>query len=735
MRFYRTTIFTCLAFFASLGSSLTSPTGRHTSHLNDDHDSDGHRIIFVSRTFSGTGRPTPALPLEKDIVSVSIDSSGYRFHLKEPENEDPRDNPRKVHADLPMIGRHSYARATEERKPFEVEHNEHVQPQEPVNRSLHLALRGNIGNGSKLSSSTVALETNASGLDRHVALPIQSAYFQLQLLSRVRSYLHETSSGMLVFIVLCSFMAGAAAARIFMPSGSNPDIATSRPNTLQSSDKGIFEQFEDLVQGSTETQAAPSASNEMTQEELLLSFDFETRDEQNQKTSRWQWCTAEQVQQLGLIMQAPTARFEDYKRVDTDLTSKGVKEVLLQSNVDPAVFDIKRDGQELLWKLLRREGYLMLLDEGLPSQKVLMMVETVRLRFVDGNKILVQKGDESYLAQGFCLPAKEKTCNESPMTTAKGMWHEILKMAPDIAHFVLDSIEDNEIVHYTGLRCVERTHIVDVELSAGFKVIKKSLNPLIKRTMNKVGLPDHTDFSSTDPLNEEVEMRSFTWMTKEQCKEACVFPQAQIQAKLAKPAEKTAGRSLFSAQTLEVEDTTATCDEQLKTFLQNAGVDIQSPVWQAVGRGRTLIQKLAKELSSDQCCITDTSSGLHRCVNVVALRLWSDSERKLMLVEKAHKYDSDDGEAPWVSQLQLPGSKKSVTENLKTVGMRIIEKNLNLSQEQVSFGDDYSFEYFEYTTESSRFEGIKTKYEKFFIDVELEDDDALFERLGLAIGL
>jgi len=173
-------------------------------------------------------------------------------------------------------------------------------------------------------------------------------------------------------------------------------------------------------------------------------------------------------------------------------------------------------------------------------------------------------------------------------------------------------------------------------------------------------------------------------------------------------------------------DCTEGATKELTNFLFQSGVDINAHHWQQTKHGFSKLESLAKEVASGKCYITKTNNGIHRCVTVVATRLWSP-DRKLMLIEKGRK--SAYGEEEW--RARLPGSKKDITETLVETGMRVCDKQLNFTEDDVSFGDDSTWEYFEYSEVSSCYTGVLTKYQKFFLDVILEDDEDLERRVGL----
>jgi len=264
-------------------------------------------------------------------------------------------------------------------------------------------------------------------------------------------------------------------------------------------------------------------------------------------------------------------------------------------------------------------------------------------------------------------------------------------------------------VGYKGLLCVERRHTIDVKLT--------TQDPDI---LSKIGLPRNSDFSITDPQDEEAGselVRKFKWMTTDECK-----------------ADGVVLGDFESASSIDLRSDAPGADKQdpqerLRRFLLDAGFD-PGISWghRQSGEGSSKLAALTKELLSGKCLLTKTSKGLQRCVSVVAARLWSPN-RKLMLVEKGRKIDNNEER-----KAQLPAAKKDNNESLMDASLRICEQQLHFTEDDVEFPSESAWEYFEYTEESSRYTGILTTYQKFFVDIVLEDDDDLVKRVCLKNG-
>lgn len=533
-----------------------------------------------------------------------------------------------------------------------------------------------------------------------------SASMLAAVVSRFRSFLRNNSAGTLAAVAIVAFMLGIGCAFVIASlfrTGS-AGACTSTFVFLEEFSATFSHAMSETVTQSLNLEAVDTPSTTLAL--LEDQFDFETQDEtKDQKIHRWQWCKPDDIEQLGLLTQAPAKSFQGYHRIDVAATDKAVQEVLSSSGVDFTAFSLQRNAEDLVWKLLRYEAYFMMIHAGKPSQHVLLMMETVRLRWQYSGRVLVEKPDQTFFATVMNLPAHVKHSGDSPINTAIQMWQEVFMLPPCLASFVQDSIEDKEIGGYNGLRCVERCHIIDVKL--------KSMpdTDAIKR----VGLPRHEDFSSSvgNARDGGKTARNFQWMTLDECADKNVM------------VNDLGGPSIMDLDSLDG-STAKAAALKLRKFLEHAGVDVDASAWQDRSRsGVSKLEALAKEVSLGECYITNTSSGLHRCVSLVALRVWSP-DRQLMLIEKGHKYRS--GEEKWVPR--FAGASKDCSENLEEAAMRVCERQLGFTNEHVSFGDDSAWEYYEYVEMSTKYTGLFTQYQKFLVDVYLDDDDELWQRVG-----
>jgi len=307
----------------------------------------------------------------------------------------------------------------------------------------------------------------------HLSIPVSSSLLDLGVFRRIRTHLENVSAGTIAVIVLCSFVAGGLFVCLVMLSMK---AAGSRPMRLLNES---VDAAANLIDAAAAAQSDDNADwrRRLSMEELVLPT------------------TEPYIAGAG-----------NYRRIPISVTANAVETMLAAAHVDFTEFNVKRDMESVLWRLLRAECFFML-NYG-DGTDVLLMIETVRIRWVHKGLVLVQQKDHTFLgATRRSLPGIEKPGSEAPIAAAKRIWDVVLKMTAGTGNFIEDSMEDREMVGYKGLRCVERSHVIEVKLNTD--------DPGV---LEKVGLPGHSDFSTIDPQDGEaggnVE-RKFKWMTQE----------------------------------------------------------------------------------------------------------------------------------------------------------------------------------------------------------------------------
>jgi hypothetical protein len=438
-------------------------------------------------------------------------------------------------------------------------------------------------------------------------------------------------------------------------------------------------------------------------DEWPREYDFTLKDDSSQwPTQFWKWMTKEDAETIGVMVQAPVRDYNEHERIEVAANAQAVKAVLSKT----AAGQLTRSGdmQRILWQLLRAECYFMATQDG---TSVVLLIETVRLRCVENGRILIQEADGSLLHQSIGFPGIEKACHQSPVDAATLMWKDVLRMPEGAADFIEDVVEDVEFTGYDGIKCVERKHVMHVKL--------RTQDPAV---ISQIGLPDHMSFAveaqdgSQSRHVEDRPERKFKWITFSELLKICEGLPVQN--------ADVRGSSLVEG---------ATPTEDLVDFLLQGGVD--PDLWDArpgSERGSNnpkKVQLLLKELQAGKCYLEQNSSqGMMRVVNYVYLRIWSPDQHYL-LVDRGRS--DDQGEEVWDAP-SLPSCKKLKSQTIKEEVLKKCE-HLNLFENDIHFKEEGSWEYFDTVEPSSRFKGLVTKYQKFFVDIVMEEDDALVEKL------
>jgi len=529
---------------------------------------------------------------------------------------------------------------------------------------------------------------------------------------------------------------------MFRGSNFAESLENAVTRTAEMVDDGLKSMSFGAIADPTSDEDANEGRDGVSLEDLLRKWDFEEYDALEKKTRRWQWCTPDEIHQLGLLVQAPTRSYIDrhghkFIRDDVQPTQRAVKKMLEGAGISfdrNTGFDVDRDMETLVFKILKAEAYFMTRDDDADDGQLMLMIESVRLRWSYQGKVLVQKRDHTLLGKKPNFPGLEKPASESPIITAKRMWEVMFKLPAGSAQFLQESVDDVEMQGFRGIHCVERSHIVEVKLEDEEEFLE---------ALKVVGVPEHSDFSTSADPSEDFEVtRNFQWLGVYDCKTAgmkvnenvvaesdtgILMSSTMSMASQGITSQGFGGTSSQGLASLSLGAKKLKSQGDLKTFLEAAGLDIQASNWTAKGKsGGSKLESLEKELAQSKCYLTKTNLGVHRCVNVVAVRMWSP-DRNRMLVDKGRLYQN--GEEEWTAQ--LPGAKKDGIEDIKSAAQRICETQLGLEEEQFSFSDDSAWEYFDYSETSSRYTGLLTKYQKFFVDVILDDDEELQKRVGL----
>jgi hypothetical protein len=333
------------------------------------------------------------------------------------------------------------------------------------------------------------------------------------------------------------------------------------------------------------------------------------------------------------------------------------------------------------------------------------MMENVVMCFSHEDRFLVEKkGDED---KDMELPSLAKIRGESPQICGQRFWTACLQMPAEAANFIEDGVEKTETDKlYPGLRTIHRNHLIIVDLLAD--------DPTI---LGKIGLPVFETFSAKSGAQGANNSTQFNWLTME----CCVEKGLQLGEKRTKRLFKQA--RLCSAGNEDASD--------LQGFLTEYGVD--TTPWTGKQATQT-VEELLEELRMGECCLLDDGNkGVQRVLCVVTVRLWTPDEKYLLLqVGERKKGTNGDYEA---KTMLLPGSTQRVRETIQECAQRVLTDQLDLHEDDATFQSEALWQYDEQVRETSKYPGLMTRYQKFYVDVRLNDDHWVLEKMRVIDSL
>jgi hypothetical protein len=297
------------------------------------------------------------------------------------------------------------------------------------------------------------------------------------------------------------------------------------------------------------------------------------------------------------------------------------------------------------------------------------------------------------------LPGIEKPGSHSPTSTAQVLWCDVMKMPRESADFVVDTVEDVKFDGYDGILCVERIHFVEVKMRSQDS-----------RVLGQIGLPEHSSFHTLAAQhldNDRSSKRKFRWI-----------PLSEFRSYGHRGADSDASCNLHGKDFAEAE----TARDDLMTLLRRGGVRPDS--W-AGPLGAMKIQTLLDDMRAGKCKLAQNSRGLVKVVNEVTVRIWSP-DRQLVLVDLGRK--KANGDESWSAK--FPARETVDQEKPEEVALDLCNQ-VDLEEDDISFPEDIAWEFYEYTESATEFKGLKTKFQRYFVDAILEDDEDLFERVEL----
>jgi hypothetical protein len=388
-------------------------------------------------------------------------------------------------------------------------------------------------------------------------------------------------------------------------------------------------------------------------------------------------------------------------------TQSATLSFLKGKRVDLTKFDADRYLPDIAWKLLVSECYFMQKPR---CSEVIFVTEAVLIRFSFGDRILLQQvvpdatapPDATKLlprASAPRLPTMVRLHGESPHATALRFWVNALGLPDDSVYFIEDKVVDEELDIYPGLRTLQRARLVTAHLSVEDTEL-----------LEEIGLPKHTPFSSVDVTNSNITYK-WSWATVKECG---LDHDAVVQS------------SLSELNTIN----TAQSDKGalVKRLLARYNIDTSS--WDGRGKRRT-VKRLVAELEMGHCSFReDGHELLMRVVRVVALRIWTPSD-KYVLLQVGSETDNCVG---FRFEPTLPGGKQHNRESVIECANRILKEYLQIDDEDIDFPSERSCEYKEErANECDAYPGLNILYLRHYVDCRLctEDDDVI-KRLGLS---
>jgi len=300
-----------------------------------------------------------------------------------------------------------------------------------------------------------------------------------------------------------------------------------------------------------------------------------------------------------------------------------------------------------------------------------------------------------------------------------------LGMPADAARFVEDAVEFHESTSAPeGLRSVQRSHLHVVQ------VVTKD-----EKVLQKIGLPNHETFDAAD-LSTQTVTREFKWMTHEECLESGVrlseVKKAALQSKAMLRSSSLVGLQGEGgwlsvpgpASRQSKTSSTSVGSVGVKQFLAKGG--IRTTDWTGEKESRTL-ESLEQELRERKCFLIDNGKhGVQRLVRVITLRLRSPDEKFVMVqVMRTDRV----GNQHW--RTHLPETEQDLDEIIVDGARRIVSQSLGLEEDDVEYPGDSNWEYHETVEDAKAYPGLRTKYEKYYVDAILRDDDELIAKVAL----
>jgi len=442
-----------------------------------------------------------------------------------------------------------------------------------------------------------------------------------------------------------------------------------------------------------ESQSSCEPTDETPMSTLCLQA-FSVVDKRADKIRTFEWWPTRKVDAM-----LAEAGGRDPDRVSSVVLDTSVHVQLLGQMLEECGVDTSRFSQGDAKTMERfaeevERGFSQLMLDASKHKALVRVVEVVLLRI----SVAMPGGDELFLI----VSADEQPdgrvrgdLNRLPGT--KKLPHENVRCA------AWRTLAETQLDECTVAFDFDRREVFEVEEESpsypGVRTIyRKEIVPCKLKTYG------HIQFPGSWELKGDRSTKFLSWLTEEEC--------ARRNVKLSAPTVEHLLCNLVPAPI-------GLKREALGRYLKTNGVD---PSIFGKGKAKTLTE-LSNELTMGKCSLTRLSDGrVARIVDVVVLKISKgESETLVVSTEVCVDGEQQDGGDPTDAVVlnRLPGSKRRPGENHFLTAKRVLHRQLNVSENQVSI-DAESVRIIEEEKDSPSYPGLHTIYLRRVIPVRLD---------------
>lgn len=484
------------------------------------------------------------------------------------------------------------------------------------------------------------------------------------------------------------------------PAGGSPqeDSTDGRELREELVNDGIKERRQELISRLNQenvARAQPSIVQPRRFHHLQPTFLLRDKGATGAKFA-YEWWDSTRVTQAGLLDLEKHARpLEDTLDLDT------LRHMLLEHRINPGLFG---SGEAKTLPQLAgevRSGACRLMLDATDYKKLVRVVDVVVLQISAGGsgpgpqRLLIET-EECY-ADGrkrmtLRLPGTKKEPYENAPQCAMRVLDEVMHVPADAIALDLDSIvryeEETESPSYPGVRTVYRKEIVKGELKTEDAAF-----------LSRVGLPGYDVWYTKD---KDGNTKTLAWMTEQMAEDKGVKLKAE-------------GAEVVSTL---VRAPIGLNEEQLTKQLVDMGLDVSK--YGQEGKTISLRDLSAQLIRGEATLLRGADGQALRVVDVVVLIIKKPNTGEV-LVQTYH--EQQDGNRTPLNR--LPGNKCRPDENHFLSARRILRKQLEIHDNDVTLSQDVNFVEEEAASlerrqwDLSYYGGLKTVYRKRLIKAEL----------------